>query len=168
MNTRTGGFTIVEILVSILILGLLMAVLSALLMGSLKMNQQSQKQVNTTSEAQRIMEDIRNSWATQSNYDNACAPGVVVPDGYNAKFINLSTRAEPVTLANDITVTITEYAISNTVKTASATAVSCTKATGAQFTSPSGTPPTMRRIKVSSGTGAQDTILTLDVLRPQE
>ena len=171
MNTGTGGFTIIEILVSILILGLLMAVLSALMTGSLKMNQQSQRQVNTTSEAQRIMEDTRNAWNTKNasneyeNYNKACAPGLTVPAGYTVKFINLNSRAQPLTSSGTVATTATG-ATSAAINDVNNTAT-CTAATGATVGTPA-TSPTMRRIQVSSGTGAQDTSLTLDILRPQE
>lgn len=89
------GFTIIEILVAIALLGILTAVLTATLTGSLSLNRQSQKQLDTTTQVQGVLENVRAAWKTQSNYDNACAPGVTLPSGYSIKFINLNSRAAP-------------------------------------------------------------------------
>lgn len=155
------GFTLIEVLVSIALLGILIAVLTATLTGSLNLNRQSQQQLGTATGAQRAMENVRNAWTTQTNYDKACAPGVSLPSGYTAQFVNLSTRAEPVTQANAVA-SPASSAPSNALNTAS----TCTASTNAALSS--GSVPLMRRIVVSSGSGAQNTTLSLDVLRPRE
>lgn len=161
-----AGFTIIEVLVAIAILGVLVAVLSATLTGSLSLNQQTQRQLGTTTDTQRVIESVRNAWAKRSDYDKACASGVNLPSGFVAagiQFINLSTRAEPITQGN-VVASPASAAPTNTLNTA--TSASCTASTGATLTG--GSVPLMRRIVVSSGTRAQDTSLSLDVLRPGE
>ncbi|MFD2608580.1 prepilin-type N-terminal cleavage/methylation domain-containing protein [Deinococcus taklimakanensis] len=169
------GFTLIEILVAIALLGLLAAVLTSTLTGSLSLNRQAQKQLDTTSNVQQVLETVRNAWNTKDNYDKACAPGLSVPSGYTVKFVNLSSRAEPLTSAGAIATTATgaTSAPSNDVNRAT----TCTAATGATVGTPA-EPPVMRRVTVQSGTmpasgttpvvGAQDVSLTLDILEPAE
>ncbi|GMA15942.1 type II secretion system protein [Deinococcus metallilatus] len=164
------GFTLIEILVAIALLGILAAVLTATLTGSLSLNRQAQRQLDTTSNVQQVMENVRNAWTVLSNYNNACAPGMTVPSGYTVKFINLSTRAEPINQNNTIASPPTAAPV-NTLNTT--TSSTCTASTNATLTG--GAVPTMRRVIVQSGTagpgnsqviGPQDVALTLDLLRP--
>ncbi|WP_200868193.1 type II secretion system protein [Deinococcus phoenicis] len=72
------GFTILEILVAIALLGILTSVLTATLTGSLSLNRQAQKQLDTTSNAQQVMENVRNAWSVQTNYKRRLGPGEVM------------------------------------------------------------------------------------------
>lgn len=169
MNGNRSGFTIIEILVAILIFGILMVVLSSTLSGSLKLNQQAQQELGTTSGVQDIIEQIRTSWSVQANYDAACVDGLTLPAGYTAKFINLSTRAEPITQANAVASPASSAPVNDIKKATCSTAATNAALTG-------GAIPTMRRIVVQTGTlsgtnqvvGARDVKLELDVLRPRE
>ncbi|RJF72802.1 prepilin-type N-terminal cleavage/methylation domain-containing protein [Deinococcus cavernae] len=168
MNGNRSGFTIIEILVAILIFGILMVVLSSTLSGSLKLNQESQQELGTTSSVQNLTEQIRRAWTVQTNYDAACVDGLTLPDGYTAKFINLSSRAEAITQANAVADPSSSAPVNDIKKSACATAAPNATLTG-------GAVPTMRRIVVQTGTlsgtdqvvGARDVKLELDVLRPQ-
>ncbi|WP_135229172.1 PulJ/GspJ family protein [Deinococcus fonticola] len=174
MNGNRSGFTIIEILVAILIFGILMVVLSSTLSGSLKLNQQAQQELGTTSGVQDVIEQVRKAWAvpasgsTPANYDQACVPGLTLPPGYTAKFINLSTRAEPITQANAVASPASSAPVNDIKKATCSTAATNAALTG-------GAIPTMRRIVVQTGTlsgtnqvvGARDVKLELDVLRPQ-
>lgn len=159
------GFTLIEVLVSIVILAILTVVLTATLTGSLNLNRQSQQQLNTTTSTQQVMEAVRNAWTSQANYNNACAPGVTLPDGYTAKFINLSTRAQPVTQANEVA-NPASAAPTNALNVSSTS--TCTASGNASLSTTPATQPLMRRIVISSGSTPRDTTLTLDVLRPRE
>lgn len=175
-TSREHGFTILEILVAIALLGILTAVLTTTLTGSLSLNRQAQRQLDTASNVQQVMERVRNSWggSSSTSYDSACAPGLSIPSGYTVKFINLSSRAEPISLNNVVltgTTTPTQYSIEVVGATAS-----CNAQTGDSLTTTPASPPTMRRVIVQSGTagpnntqviGPQDMQLTLDILRPQ-
>ncbi|KQR04673.1 pili assembly chaperone [Deinococcus sp. Leaf326] len=166
------GFTLIELLVAIALLGILAAVLTATLTGSLNLNRQSQRQLDTTSNVQQVMENVRNAWNTLGNYNSACVPGLGLPDGYTVKFINLSARAQPLTAAGAVA-TGTSTPPRNDVNRAT----SCTAATGATVGSgTSAQVPAMRRVVVQSGTagtggtqviGGQDVALTYDILGPQ-
>ena len=169
------GFTLVEILVAIALLGILAAVLTATLTGALGLNRQAQKQIDTASQVQAVLENIRNAWTVQDSYDRACAPGVTLPSGYTVKFVNLSSRAQPITQSNSVASPATA-APSNTLNISSGT--TCTTSANSALTD--GSIPVMRRVTVQSGTlpagspsgtaptvGPQDLSLTLDLLRPQ-
>ncbi|GGM17989.1 prepilin-type N-terminal cleavage/methylation domain-containing protein [Deinococcus aerophilus] len=164
------GFTLIEVLVAIGLLGILTAVLTATLTGSLNLNRQAQRQLDTTTGVQQVMESVRGAWTVASNYDKACAPSMTVPAGYTVKFINLSTRAEPIKQDGTVASPATSAPV-NDLKTS--TSATCTASSNATLTS--GAVPILRRVTVQSGTGtgttqvigAQDVALTLDVLRPQ-
>lgn len=158
-----SGFTLIEVLIAIALLGILVAVLTATLTGSLNLNRQAQQQLGTTTGAQQVLESIRNAWTTLANYDNACAPSVSLPSGYSAQFTNLSTRAEPITQSNTVASPASSAPV-NTLNTSTST--SCTASANATLTG--GGVPLMRRIIVSTGSSTQDTVLSLDILRPRE
>ncbi|WP_229659259.1 type II secretion system protein [Deinococcus wulumuqiensis] len=179
LQEREQGLTIIELLVAIALLGILTAVLTATLTGSLSLNRQSQKQLDTTTQVQAIVENVRAAWKTQSNYDSACAPSVPVPTGYSVRFINLNSRAAPLNANGTLWQAPNPNPTnagppSNPVSLQAA----CTAATGASVGSGTAlSVPALRRLVVQSGTaaadgsqviGPQDFSLTLDVLRPQE
>lgn len=170
LGTQEQGFTVIEILVAIAMLGILAAVLTATLTGSLSLNRQAQRQLDTTSNVQQVMENVRNAWNVLGNYDSACVPSINVPAGYTIKFINLSTRAEPIKQDNMVASPPTAAPVNTLNTTTSAT---CTASANATLNG--GAVPTMRRVVVQSGTlgagnsqvtGPQDVALTLDILRP--
>ncbi|MDP9764827.1 PulJ/GspJ family protein [Deinococcus enclensis] len=150
MKRTADGFTVVEILVAIAVFGVLAAVLTTTLVGSLDLNRRSQQSLDATSRAQLVMEGVRGAWnlADSMSYDRACAPtSVTVPAGVTVQYQNLDSRGEPLNALR-----------SNVVFNANCAGLSL----------PAGTVvPRMRRIIVSTGTGAQDVTLELDVLRPQ-
>ncbi len=161
---RVQGFTLIEILVAIALLGILASVLTATLTGSLSLNRQSQRQLDTATRAQQVLESIRGAWADtsggtiSSNYERACAPSsTVVLNGLSAKYINLNTRAQPINASGTV---ISTPSGTNVTLSANCAGVSLVQMTG-------GATYPMRRLIVSSNTGAQDIVLTLDVLRPQ-
>lgn len=169
------GFTLVEILVAIALLGILAAVLTATLTGALGLNRQAQKQIDTASQVQGVVEHIRNAWTVQDSYDRACVPNLSLPSGYTLKFVNLSSRAQPITQAN-VVASPASAAPSNTLNVS--TGATCTTSANAALTG--GSVPVMRRVTVQSGTlaadspsgtaptvGPQDLALTLDLLRPE-
>lgn len=162
MNSqRLSGFTLIEVLVAIALLSILIVVLSATLAGSLNLNRQSQQQLGTTSGVQQVMESIRNAWTTQANYNNACVPNISLPSGYRVTFVNLSTRAQPITQANEVA----NPASSAPVNAMNVSTSTCTASSNATLTG--GSFPLMRRIIITSGSSSQDTSLSFDFLRPR-
>lgn len=151
---RQEGFTIMEILVSVAILGVLAAVLTATLTGSLGLNREAQQQLGTTSQAQQLLEQVRGAWNDQDNYDRACA-AVTIPTGYSVRYQSLDIRA-------NVQGTGTAAAPA-AIRTTTCASQSVVNAPGS---SPAA-PPRMRRLTVTSGTGREDVTLTLDVLRPE-
>lgn len=142
MNGKQGqGFTLVEVLVAIALFGILMAVLIPSITALLGINRQGERQLNTTAQAQQVIESVKGAWQSAAAYDSNCAPGLTLPTDVTLKSQTLDSRAQnPGTLGVVLTAT-------------------CPAATG--------TPVPMRRVQVVAGTGTQTTTLTLDVLRPQ-
>ncbi|WP_216324656.1 type II secretion system protein [Deinococcus aestuarii] len=135
------GFTLVELLVAIALLGVLLAVIIPGITALLGINRVGERELTSTTQAQRVLEDVKGAWQVQSNYDGNCSPGLVLPSGVTLQSRSLDSRAQnPGSL---VTVSV---------------AATCPASTAA---------PVMRRVTVTAGTGAQATTLTLDVLRPQ-
>ena len=165
---HTQGFTLIEILVSISLIGILAAVLTATLTGTLNLNRQSQRQMDSTSQAHQVIESIRGAWAipaadgvTSDYYNRVCAPSSTVKlNGLSAQYINLNSRAQPINSSGAVVSTPSATAVRISSDCATQPAVKIGSGTTAQ-------PYPMRRLIVSSGTGPQSITLTLDLLRPE-
>lgn len=145
------GFTLVEVLVAIALFGILLTVLIPGITALLGVSRKSEQQLGSATVAQRVLEDVKGAWQTQDAFDRNCVPNLSLPDtDTTAKSQTLNSRAGGSGTPVDI------------VKTAS-----CPTLASSSPALVSGQPPAMRRVTVSSGTGAQATTLTLDVLRPQ-
>jgi type II secretory pathway pseudopilin PulG len=165
-QNHQSGLSLLEILVAVTIFVALFTVVSATMTGALNLNNQSQKQLSTSSRAQQVMESIRGNWnlppasgsIRSDYYDRACAPASLVSlNGVTAKYINLDSRAQPITSAG--------ASASNPTSSNITISTNCLAQPVVQLSS--GLPYPMRRIIVSTGTSNQDVTLTLDVLRPQ-
>lgn len=155
MLKHTQGFTIIEILVAIALLGILTAVLTSMLTGTLTLNRSSQTQLEKTSKAQQVIESIRGSWEAVggSNFDRICVQNYTPPAGFTATWQNLDSRANIITGAGSGSGNV--LFISGNTPLCSSKSVTATT-------------PVMRRVTVTSGTsGEQNITLVLDVLRPQ-
>ena len=149
------GFSIIEILVAISILGVLLVVVNNLFLSSARLNTQSRGTLDQTTVAQRLMESVQGAWAVADsvNYDKACAP-VTIPSGYTVRYIDLNSRATPL-VAGSTGTAIRANSGNATINCA-----------GAAVTVTTPVPP-MRRIVVSAATGSPPVTLQLDVVRPQ-
>lgn len=149
-----AGFTLVEVLVAIALFGILMAVLLPSITALLGINRQGERQLNTTAQAQQVIESVKGAWQitpgmsstqigeVQGRFDSNCVPGLTLDAGVTAQSQERTSRAAAIGGKSMINVVST-----------------CPAAPA--------TPPVMRRVQVVAGTGAQATTLTLDVLRPQ-
>lgn len=139
---QVQGFTLVELLVAIALLGVLLAVIIPGITALLGINRLGERELTTTTQAQRVLEEVKGAWQVQNTYDWNCVPGLVLPSGVTLQSRPLDSRAQsPGSLVNV------------------SVAAACPASTA--------TAPVMRRVTVTAGTGAQATTLTLDVLRPQ-
>ncbi|ADY25297.1 putative pilin, type IV [Deinococcus proteolyticus MRP] len=142
---KLQGFTLVEILVALALFAILAAVLSSTIVGLFGNTGDSQQRLNTTTNAQRILESVKSSWNQQAYYDLACVNGL--PAGYQITIQSLDSRAQPVTWSGART------AVANVCPA---------------LTAPGTIPPAppMRRVTVTSRQNNQTTTLVLDLLRP--
>lgn len=145
---QTAGFTLIEILISVGLLGLMVGILTATMTGTLQLNVKNQKQLDATGTAQRIMETIKGNWSTQANYDRICVANYTPPSGYAVKYTNLTSRAVVVTGAGN-----------------TGSLVYATDCATAALNPTAGTVP-MRRVEVTFGSGTSALNLALDILRP--
>ncbi|WP_102128421.1 type II secretion system protein [Deinococcus planocerae] len=139
---QVQGFTLVELLVAIALLGMLLAVIIPGITALLGINRTGERDLTATTQAQRVLEEVKGAWQVQDNYDRNCAPGLVLPSGVTLQSRSLDSRARNPGTLGSVSV-----------------GASCPVSTG--------TAPVMRRVTVTAGTGTQATTLTLDVLRPQ-
>lgn len=149
------GFTLIEILVAISVLGVLLVVVTNLFLSSARLNTQSRSTLNQTTVAQRLMESVQGAWAVADsvNYDKACAP-VTIPSGFTVRYIDLNSRATPL-VAGSTGAAIRANPASTTINCAAAAVTITTPV------------PPMRRIVVSAAAGSPPVTLQLDVVRPQ-
>jgi len=152
----TSGFTIIEILVAIALLAILSLAISSTLIGSLSLNGQNQRRLDSTTGTQQVIENIRGAWLVKANYDRACVDNLTLPSTtYITTYTDLDARAMP--LAGSTATDIVRGSTASPVAPCAAKALRPS----------TGTVPVMRRVVVSSGTGDQATTLSLDILGPQ-
>ncbi len=71
-----SGFTILEILMAMVLLGVLLIVVLSPMTGLFKMSRGTNNNVSSTMKSQNIMEQIKGVWASQSLYDRDCLPNL--------------------------------------------------------------------------------------------
>ena len=71
------GFTLVEILVALLLLGIVIVAILAPLTGLFGLTQRSTRQMDATAQAQQAMELIRGQWLDPSRYAGNCVVGTL-------------------------------------------------------------------------------------------
>ncbi|MCD0157269.1 type II secretion system protein [Deinococcus sp. 14RED07] len=93
MDRKTQGFTLLEVLVSIALLAVVLAMVSASLTGLFRSNRQSEQRQNNTVRVQELAEDLRRHWldpstmtspaGTRGDYRlaRACTESFTVPTG---------------------------------------------------------------------------------------
>ncbi|UQN05552.1 type II secretion system protein J [Deinococcus sp. QL22] len=67
-----AGFTIIEVLVSIMLLSIIVLVILTPLSGLFNMTRRSDQQIAATQVAQRTLETIRGEWLSGARYRQAC------------------------------------------------------------------------------------------------
>lgn len=72
-RARTGGFTLIEVLVAITILALLMVALT--LIPSLQQGSQNSRRTYATNAARDVIEAYRSSWSFKSGFEAGLPPG---------------------------------------------------------------------------------------------
>ncbi|MDB5044244.1 MAG: hypothetical protein JWQ08_294 [Deinococcus sp.] len=134
-----AGFTIIEVLVSIMLLSIIVLVIITPLTGLFSLTRRSDQQISATQTAQRILEGVRGEWLNGARYSQAC---VVVP---------LPVMTPPVE------VNIKSLDLQGNVVSTGVLQTTC------------GTPadnPPLRRIDVTVRVGKAVSNLSIDVARP--
>ena len=128
---------------SILLLGVLVSFVVPIMLGLITIGGKSTNQISSSVTTQQVVERIKGAWQNRACYDNNIVPNLSLT-GVNLSAFTLDQRAATPAAA-----------------AAPSAAASCTAATPS-----TATPPFFRRITVSTGSAAQDTLLTLDIRRP--
>ena len=74
-----AGFTLIEVLVATMILGLIITAVLGPLTGMFGLTRKSMSQTDATSVAQATLEDVRGQWLNWSKYDAGCVTGDAFP-----------------------------------------------------------------------------------------
>ncbi len=128
---------------SILLLGVLVSLVVPVTLGLMNISGKSTNQISSSVTTQQVIERIKGAWQSRTCYDNNIVPNISL------------------TGVNLLAFTLDQRAATPTATTAPSASVTCTVTPP-----PTTTPPFFRRITVSTGNGAQDTLLTLDIRRP--
>lgn len=142
----TQGFTLIEILVAILLIGILIMVVLVPMTSLFGMNRNTNSQLSSNVSAQRVTEQIKGLWRDQDYYDRNCILGV-------------TTTGMTVTVNSLNTMGVS----TGTATTAVSTANCNTSALGSSWT-----PVPLKRLTVTSGSGTGAAVLTIDLVRPAQ
>lgn len=144
-NQLESGFTLIEILVATLLVGILLASVVAPMTGLFGISRDTNGQLASVTSAQNVMEQAKGLWRTQALYDRDCLKNVSFTN-VTITVIYLDSGGNPV-----------ESAITpSNSATCDATTLSATF---------SAVP--IKRVTVSSGTGNAAAVLRLDISRPE-
>ncbi|WP_264776063.1 prepilin-type N-terminal cleavage/methylation domain-containing protein [Deinococcus aetherius] len=148
---HTDGFTIIEILVALLLIGVLVLVVLAPLTGLFGLTRQSMRQTDATALAQGVMEDIRGQWQNWDKYDAACVAGGALPSGVTVSVQNMTVQGATSGTATTLT---------------RSSATACPGKTGPRLTyAPSGS-PLLRRVTVTATVQDRTSSLIAEVAQP--
>lgn len=140
-----AGFTLIEILVATLLLGVLVLTVLAPVTGLFGLSRSTNQRLTTTTTAQNTMEQIKGLWRNNGgNFDRNCLPGL--------------TLADTTVAVQDLDSNFAEQGTS----AAPSTAATCT---ATALPSPF-TPVPAKRVTVTAGSGKDSTVLTMDIAHP--
>ncbi|ULH16792.1 type II secretion system GspH family protein [Deinococcus sp. KNUC1210] len=143
---RTQGFTLLEVLVSLALLGIVIVAILAPLTGLFGMSQRSTRQVAATTQAQQAIELIRGQWLDPARYASNCVVGPL-PAGVQV----LSVQDE------DVRGSVQMASVAFSVGTES----SCPSGS-----SPAVPGPPLRKVSVSAVLSGSTSVLQTEVARP--
>ena len=98
MDRKTQGFTLLEVLVSIALLAVVLAMVSASLTGLFRSNRQSEQRQNNTVRVQELVEDLRRHWLDPTTMTS--------PVGTRGDYRLARARTESFTVPTGMTVTV--------------------------------------------------------------
>lgn len=75
------GFTIIEVLVSIMLLSIVIMLVLSQLTGLFGVSKRSGEQVTATNLAQSVIEQVKGEWQDQPKYSSACITAASLPSG---------------------------------------------------------------------------------------
>ena len=143
-----AGFTLIEVLVATMILGLIITAVLGPLTGMFGLTRKSMSQTDATSVAQATLEDVRGQWLNWSKYDAGCVTGDAFPTTVGVSVQNLDAGLSPVGSATTLT---------------RSTLAACPSATGPRTGPAPTTSPALRRLTVTATVGGRPSTLITEV-----
>lgn len=143
-----GGFTLIEVLVATMILGLIITAVLGPLTGMFGLTRKSMSQTDATSVAQATLEDVRGQWLDWNKYDAGCVTGDAFPTTVSVSVQDLDRQLDPVGSAVSLT---------------RSTLAACPSATGPRTGPPPTTSPALRRLTVTATVGGRSSTLITEV-----
>ena len=112
VRKQSKGFTSIEVIIAIMLLGVALLGLASVTVSVLKGNDLSKMVTTATTQARDKMEELKNTGATQSGYDNGLAGGSDTADGiYTRQWalgaVGAAAPQNDQTIMKKITVTVT-------------------------------------------------------------
>jgi prepilin-type N-terminal cleavage/methylation domain-containing protein len=90
---RIDGLTLIEILVSLALMGILTSFVVSSLTSSMGVTRQSRTALDATTNVQRLVEEVRGQWLEPRKFDDGCVEDVVL-NPPNANRMSLTMRFE--------------------------------------------------------------------------
>ncbi|GGR25054.1 prepilin-type N-terminal cleavage/methylation domain-containing protein [Deinococcus ruber] len=143
---KAQGFTLLEVLVALALLGVVIVAILAPLTGLFGMSQRSTRQVAATTQAQQAIELIRGQWLDPGRYAGNCVVGSLPAD---VKVLSVQDE--------DVRGTVQTAPIAFSV----GTQVSCPS-----DSSPAAPGSPLRKVSVSAALSGSTSVLQIEVARP--
>lgn len=151
MRGHEDGFTLIEILMALLLLGVLILAVLAPLTGLFGLTRQSVRQTDATALAQAVMEDVRGQWQNWGKYDARCVAGETLPSGVTISAQDMTAQGATNGTASALT---------------RSSASVCAGSTGPRLSYAPPTSPLLRRVTVTATVQDRTSSLVAEVARP--
>jgi len=118
MKRHQQGLSIIEILISIVVIGVLITTTLTVLPGLLSINRKTADDEDVTITTKTLMENLRTSWSTRSGFDAATLPAVTTTtSGFTCTATQAAQGTTTSTTIERRRVTLTCIRSGNTTKT---------------------------------------------------
>ncbi|PNY81529.1 type IV pilus modification PilV family protein [Deinococcus koreensis] len=151
--SRQAGFTLIEVMVATMILGVIITAVLGPLTGMFGLTRKSMAQTDATSVAQATLEDVRGQWLNWGKYDAGCVTGDAFPATVTVSVQNLDTQLGLVGSATPLT---------------RSTLAACLGSTGPRTDPAPTTSPALRRLTVTATVGGRPSTLVTEVAQSND
>lgn len=151
--SRQAGFTLIEVMVATMILGVIITAVLGPLTGMFGLTRRSMSQTDATSVAQATLEDVRGQWLNWGRYDAGCVTGDAFPATVSVSVQNLDAQLTPVGSSTSL---------------ARSTPADCPSSTGPRLAPAPAASPALRRLTVTATVGGRASTLITEVAQSND